>query len=199
MSVIYNQAAYDNAVKNYILANARKSFRVNVPRAGEIEAFLMDEVNKVNRFELWAKFYEALFIRYGKLTDKQVACVLNAIDKREAKKVEWAAKVAAENAKSGYVGKVGEKIKLTLKLVNIVEISVHRFSYYDSGVSYINIFKDDVGNVFIYRGKSNVGDKGDVVVLTASIKEQSEYKGCKQNVIQRPKVVEVFNEEKEVA
>lgn len=199
-SVIYDPVAYENATHQYIVNNARKTFAKNNPRYEEIADFLYAENYKTKPFELWASFYDALFNKYGKLTEKQVACVLKAIDKRTAQKAEWVEKKAAADAKSEFVGEVGDKIQIRLTVQAVIEIAVPAFSYYDSGVSWINILKDSAENIYVYRGKTFVGNKGETVVLKASIKEHSVYNGVKQNVIQRPKLVSTINkEEKEAA
>lgn len=193
MSHIQHEAAYENAIKRNILANARKTWLKNTPRAEEIETALVAG----RLYEHGQMSYTDNFIgqmarsldTYGKLTEKQCAAVIKGIEARAARKAEWADKQAALNANRQYVGTVGEKITLTLTLKRKVWFDT------DYGSSCICICEDADGNVVIYKGTSavftSVGEghieAGSVVKVTATVASHGVREGVKQTVIQRPK------------
>ena len=90
--------------------------------------------------------------------------------------------------KTEFFGTVGQKVELALSLE-------HRSSYETQwGETTIYAFVDEGGRHFIWKtstysaGMSDV-NTGDKVVLKGTIKEHNEYKGCKQTVLTRCKVV----------
>ena len=101
---------------------------------------------------------------------------------------------------SNYVGNIGDKINITLTLVSEYTFS----TIYGEKVIYV--MKDSEDNVFVWNTTSFLGiegtdsrgnwkfenvNRGDSFVCKASIKEHSEYKGTKQTVIVRVKVVSI--------
>ena len=95
-SEIENPEAYSNAIKRNIIANARKTWFNTVERADEIEMWL--DCNGGDGSNSFADSLGNALADYGKLSPKQCAAVLKIIDGNIAKKAEWAAKSAAENA-----------------------------------------------------------------------------------------------------
>lgn len=108
----------------------------------------------------------------------------------------------AENAKIEYFGAIGDKFEKELTFEKIFSYETH-FSYYGE-VSYILIFSDDEGHKFKWSTscgtykcwhKTNGKDAfleyevGKKYILKGSIKAHEEYKGCKQTVITRCKVL----------
>ena len=113
---------------------------------------------------------------------------------------------------SNYVGSVGAKVSDDLKLINCYEYTDYKFSYYGT-THYIYTLKDAEGNVYVWKTtalmamvmkddslKASEGlrkddtyyiRKGDVIHLVGKVKEHSEYKGTKQTVLTRCKVVEL--------
>lgn len=83
---------------------------------------------------------------------------------------------------SEYVGEVGQKIEKTLVLKRVYS--------FDSqfGVTHICNFADEAGNVFIWKTGSWRGDEGKTYTIKGMLKDHSEYKGIKQNVLTRCKV-----------
>ena len=57
----------------------------------------------------------------------------------------------------------------------------------------MNNLVDAQGNVFVYWG-NKLGNKGDVISLKATIKSHDVYKGVKQTIINRPKVIEILDQ-----
>jgi len=114
---------------------------------------------------------------WGTLSEKQTEATESCfatIDRKEATRLT-----------SEYIGNVGDKVTLTITIDRIVKIE----GYY--GTNYINIARDEQGNVLTYKGLTDIGLKGETKTIKASVKEHTLYDGVKQTIIQRPKVVEV--------
>jgi len=115
---------------------------------------------------------------WGNLTARQVEAVESCfavIDRLEAAR-----------ANSQHLGAVGDKVTLTITVERVI---VLKSEFY--GDNYITIASDEQGNAITYKGKTDIGNKGDTRTIKASVKEHTVYNGVKQTVIQRPKVVEV--------
>lgn len=116
--------------------------------------------------------------QWGNLTDRQAEAVESCfavIDRTEAAR-----------ANSQHIGAVGDNVTLTITVERIV---VLKSEFY--GDNYITIARDEQGNAVTYKGKTDIGNKGDITIVKASVKEHTVYNGIKQTVIQRPKVLEV--------
>lgn len=184
---IENPVAYENAIKRNIIANARKTWLANTPRALEI----LDAVEAGREYNKGTVIYKEGFMgsmasaldSYGKLTPKQSEAVLKGIEARAARKAEWDDKKAAIDATRAFVGTVGEKITITLKVVHIVELDG------SFGTIYINICEDADNNTIIYKGNAKgFPNKDETATITATVKEHGVRNGVKQTVIQRPKL-----------
>ena len=194
---IENPVAYERARHRNIIANAQLTFSRTYPEYREILDFIAAgrkyKDNQVCGYE--EGFLGSLahaYDTYGKLTSGQVGAVMKSIEKRNARRAEWADKKAALDATRQHVGTVGEKITLTLTIRHIVTLDG---TY---GTSYIYIMEDADQNVVIYKGNSDVmfmgsdglpRGKGDTLTITATVKEHGARDGVKQTVIQRPKKV----------
>jgi len=188
--VIENPAAYKNAVKRNIIANANKTWYAKTERASEIDEALNagrthNEHGSISGYvEGFIGSMAEAYDKYGKLSEKQSQAILKGIDARTARKAEWADKKAAIDATRDHVGIAGEKITLTLKVVHIVELDG------SFGTIYINICEDANNNTIIYKGNAKgFPDKGETATITATVKEHGVRNGVKQTVIQRPKAV----------
>jgi len=191
MANIEHKAAWEAGRKRNILANARKTWLANTPRAHEI--LDATEAGRNGRESYNDNFMGSMaraLDTFGKLSPKQCEAILKGIDMRAAKKAEWASKQAALDAKRQHVGTVGQKITLTTTIRHIVVLE----GMY--GTSYLYILEDADMNVVIYKGNSNVvgwtpegavRGKGDTLTITATVKEHGVRDGVKQTVIQRPK------------
>lgn len=115
--------------------------------------------------------------QWGNLSARQLEAVESCfavIDRTEAAR-----------ANSQYVGAVGDKITLTITVERIIVLESQ------FGANYITIARDEQGNAITYKGKTDIGNKGDTNTVKASVKEHTVYNGIKQTVIQRPKLVEM--------
>ena len=186
---IENPGAYAAATKRIIIANARKTWLANTPRAHEIlDAADAGRDYDNNGRESYKEGFMGSMAQaldtYGKLTPKQCEAILKGIDARAAKKAEWASEKAALDAKRAHIGAVGQKVTIELTVVHVVVLE----GMY--GTTYINICEDADQNVIIYKGSSNaIPGKGHTVNVTATVKEHGVRDGVKQTVIQRPKAV----------
>lgn len=101
---------------------------------------------------------------------------------------------------SEWVAEPKKRIDLTLTLVNDYVYEGCSYSYYDDGTRHIYTFRDADGNCFVWKTQKVIdcydeqteewtdAEVGDTIVMKATVKEHSEYKGTKQTVITRPKV-----------
>lgn len=134
----------------------------------------------------WAReqqgdFHQSLveqFAKRGSLSDAQVAALLRS--RQQAS--ERAAKVAQQAATSDHVGVIGDRhqFKLTIRFVRGFE------SLY--GMTFIHVMDDNAGNVIVYKGSKELGEKGASLSLVATVAEHGERDGIKQTVIKRPKI-----------
>lgn len=89
----------------------------------------------------------------------------------------------AKDSTSEYQFEVGQKVE--------VELNVLKINWFDSiyGTHYIYNMQDANGNVFIWKTACNEIQEGDKVTIKATVKEHNEYRGVKQTVLTRCKVV----------
>jgi hypothetical protein len=114
------------------------------------------------------------------LSDAQVSSLTLAVERLEAR--------AAQNATTAHLGEVGKRSEFTatIKFKKVFE-AVYG---YQRTTSTLYVMEDANGNALKYMS-SNVflGDVGDTVTFVASVKDHSEYKGVKQTVVTRAKLV----------
>lgn len=118
----------------------------------------------------------------GKFTGYVVSMV--ALYNREVERIakEYARQEQANKEKaSDYVGNIGDRIEI--KAVTATTISSFETAY---GITYINKFVDENGNVYMWFGNKAV-DEG-ITSVKGTIKEHKEYKGVKQTILTRCKV-----------
>lgn len=97
-------------------------------------------------------------------------------------------------SKSDYVGKVGDKIRITATMTGL------HFFKTQFGDQHIYTFTDIFNNVFVWKTTSYLDritkntcipvQKGEKVELIGTVKDHSEYNGIKQTVLTRCKMVE---------
>ena len=113
--------------------------------------------------------------QWGNLTQRQLEAVESCfavIDRLEAAR-----------ANSQHVGAVGDKVTMTITVERVIVLKTQ------FGTNYITIARDEQGNAVTYKGRINIGDKGDTNTIKASVKEHTVYNGIKQTAIQRPKII----------
>jgi hypothetical protein len=209
---IENEVAYAAAVKRNILANANKTFRANFERAEEVEVFLkkfiiVDDYDRIAGYkEGFMGSMASALANFGKLSQKQYDTVVRIMDEQAAKREAYIAAVEAQKALSAHVQTI-KNLKVKVDKVLIVEAT--KFSYYDIGFQYVYLMSDQQGNRIVYKTKSELGFKfkqsktdkflmdefavmtGMILWIKAGIKAHTEYKGEKQTIITRAKVLGV--------
>lgn len=123
--------------------------------------------------EFWDGFRESFFNRMAAPTERQIELVEGEMAKRAA------------NAASGHFGAVGDKVTLTITVERIIILQHPVY-----GTNYITIARCDNGNIVSYKGKTDIGNKGETLTIKATIKGHDVYNGIAQTQIQRPKVME---------
>lgn len=178
-------------IKGYNKDNKEKAYKV---KANEITEADKETAKKVIEFfttyepEEWDSFMNNIknivTNEYCKPYNGFVAYAVVAYEK-EIVKMEAKAIKEAENAKTEYVGNIGDKIT--------VNVEGKIVAGYDTqfGYTYIYKFTDKDGKVYIWKTTKDIelDDKGKFVgTVRGTIKEQNTYNGEKQNVLTRCKV-----------
>lgn len=111
--------------------------------------------------------------------------------KRIANEAEEA-RIKAQKAISQHVGQIGEKLDLEVTFDHTAWFECAAFHGFGTEIRYIHTFKDDAGNVLIWKTSTGLGDinpqEGERVRLRGAVKEHNEYKDEKQTVLTRCKV-----------
>jgi len=111
--------------------------------------------------------------RYG-LSDAQVD-LLGSVLRQRAERAQAA-------AKSAHVGAVGERLTFTARLDACPSFET------DFGVMYINILRDEAGNVIVYKGSKRMAEKGETITFKATVKAHDVREGVNQTVVARPAI-----------
>lgn len=197
---IENEARYEAAIQRNIRNNARKTRSAKwlaTPEGARANAFLfeLDEFEPTYREDgrfgdihpvvkaclgdFWTKMRDSV-AEWGSLTDGQTKAVLAMIARGEARVAERAKARAEEADKSGWIGTVGERRDFSLVIRTVIEMEGQY------GYSYLHVMHDDAGNVVIYKGTKELGERGMRVVVKATVKDHDIRDGVKQTKISRP-------------
>lgn len=139
--------------------------------------------------EIAKKMRDAL-MNWGSLTPKQLDLVRSMISRAEARvaarEQDRAAKLAADQAGSQHLGKVGERMNLNLTVERILSFET-QFGY-----TYINLCRSE-GSVVVYKGSNRLVEADDElpaqVAVKATVKAHDYRDGVAQTLISRPKVI----------
>jgi hypothetical protein len=114
--------------------------------------------------------------QYGSLSERQIELVKRVRDD--------VAKRAAEPQlpPSTYQGEVGKPLTVTVEILAVRE----REGYMPGTKSFWHLMRDAAGNVYTSRGAS-IGDRGEKIAGTFTVKAHEEYQGTKQTILQRPR------------
>lgn len=94
-------------------------------------------------------------------------------------------KKQTEQIKNEYVGTVGEKIQTELTLKNEFNFETQW------GISHIYIFKDAEGHEYKWNSSKSIEtEKQEKAIIKGTIKAQEEYKGIKQTILTRCKIID---------
>ena len=203
---IENEAAYYRARNAKIIANAQKTWRLKTPDHEIIENFLWNYFNEENKHgdgSFYGKLAESLFTQYGKLSEKQCDAVRKTIAIKAERRAAYLQAVEDQKARSEHLGVSSERIEVTVTVDKIVEVEVQKFNWFDSGIMLIYLLRDQNGNRIVYKTKSSLFynnepiEEKTTITIKATVKMHSEYKGEKQTIVQRAKVVSVTEANKE--
>jgi hypothetical protein len=114
---------------------------------------------------------------WGNLSQRQLEAVESCfavIDRTEAAR-----------ANSQHVGAVGDKVTLTITVERIIVLESQ------FGTNFITIARDEQGNAITYKGRVDIGGKGDTNTIKATVCAHTVYNGIKQTTVQRPKLLEL--------
>lgn len=129
---------------------------------------------------------------------------------REEREAKWKEQEEARKAKSQHVGKIGDRITAVVTFNFSASYRVKSFTGF--GETEMNIYNmtDDNGNTLVWKTSTALGidvqndegktiwmipEKGDRISLKATIKEHNEYKGEKQTILTRVKVLNITEKE----
>lgn len=87
-----------------------------------------------------------------------------------------------ETFPSQWQGSIGERLEFEATVTDIREVG------YNGNI--ISTLVDEAGNVYNLWNK--IAEKGDKIKVRATVKKHSEYRGLKQTMVNRPKVLEVL-------
>lgn len=192
---VEHESAYVAAAKSIIKGRAAekklREFKENNSDGEALIKFIADKAFKWADDHDWDRAYNDIrnlkprnffdkihlsVLEWGAPTQGQADAVRRIIDQENAKKAEW----AARDARSAHIGSVGDKIEIEAVI------------YFQTGFSnqwgYTTITGFRAGdNIIIHKGAAPAGEKGDRVILKATIKEHGERNGVKQTIVTRPK------------
>jgi hypothetical protein len=125
---------------------------------------------------------------FGALTEKQAQVVRDAL----ARKEQWVADADKKRAaaleadrQSVFVGELKERRDWVLTIGKVLSFDG------EWGTTYINLMKDEAGNVVIGKGTKSYGEAGTTVKVKATVVKHDTRDGVQQTFVNRPKFEEV--------
>jgi len=195
MSHIHNPQRYEAAIQARIKMNARmtrkKKWLATYNDAKQIEEWLCGyytcDESDLMPYRPNSKFLDSMMEdlqEWGQLTERQTEAVRNAYHKSIDNEKKYAVECKAKNEKVEFVGDIKERREFILTVKH-----VHEFCS-QWGVVFINICEDQKGNPIVCKGGFNWEDRINTTIkIKATIKAHDIYKGLKQTVINRPKIL----------
>lgn len=97
--------------------------------------------------------------------------------------------LANNDPTSEYFGEVDKRYDLTLTYVR--SHSWETTFAYNRSIQYLHSFKDEAGNIFVWKTGTSLYniEENSTVTIKGTVKEHSEYRGIKQTVLTRCKVL----------
>ena len=103
---------------------------------------------------------------------------------REVEKIKVKKQEKKEKQQSNYVGNIKDKIQ---KELTLIKEFIFETEY---GIMHIYKFKDAENNIYIWKTSKNIGkEEGEKTKIKGTIKDHSEYRGEKQTVLTRCKII----------
>ena len=103
------------------------------------------------------------------------------------RKMQQLAKEKVARETTNYVGNIGDKITVDVANYRCLYNKYTRISNYNSAISYIYEIIGKDGNTYIWSSSNKL--EGDIKQVIGTIKDHKEYKGVKQTVLTRCKVI----------
>lgn len=198
---INEEARYNNNVKGveatctravHLMTNNEKPNEMsnkwhNIYKSKDTEAFVEDALEWIKSYNEPNDFMENLRVicsgSHIKVSDVGFAACLMDLYKRHLEHEKTRKQKEQENEMYRYYGEVGEKVTLNGRLACVTSYSTQ------FGVMYI--YKMIYNSaIFVWKTSKYLGidDSGEEVNLVGTIKEHSEFRGVKQNMLVRCKV-----------
>ena len=105
----------------------------------------------------------------------------------QAKKAEAEAKARAESQTSNHIGKIGDRIQVSVQSVKCLTSWENTFSYYPT-TTYLYKIVDQEGNVFTWKTSTFIDEDNLHQMITGTVKEHNEFRGVKQTALTRCKI-----------
>lgn len=105
----------------------------------------------------------------------------------QARKAEAEAKAKKEAQVSKHIGKVGERIQISVQSVKCLTSWENTFGYYPT-TTYLYKIVDAEGNVFTWKTSNTINEDHLPQTMVGTIKEHTEFRGVKQTVLTRCKM-----------
>ena len=173
----YNKSDSENPT-SHDLANLLFGFNI-ADRLSDIKPdySLIEEINN---------WLDTVNDNYGYLYNAKLAWLNQFCEARDlgliASLISTYLKIKNRTFSSNYVGNIGDKIEI--KPVSVRVLYSQQWSYYS--YSYKLELKDNEGNIYIWSTTNMPTDED---TIKATVKEHTEYKGIKQTVITRGKIL----------
>lgn len=97
---------------------------------------------------------------------------------------ERVVKEGSEKRVSSWVGYEGERKTFSVTIERLIPTSS------EWGNSFLHSSKDEEGNVITFFNVNKLGEEGESVTITGTVKKRDDYKGIKQTVLNRVKKVD---------
>jgi hypothetical protein len=201
---MWSESAYHDAIARNIKRNAFKTFTRTYQRAEEVAQFLGGHLPdpKKGPQNFLESMAAVLLNKFGKLTAGQYEAVCKIIDDRAAKIAQRQQALDNQAARLQELGIKSERLDFMVTLEKLLSFKVPAPEC-ESDTMLVYIFRDDAGHKIVCKTKTVLGweeelegrtdfrkiREGDHVHLKATVKCHEEYKGEKQTVVQRAKVV----------
>lgn len=147
------------------------------------EGFLASRIThptvKAAAGDFYGKLYTSL-CDWGRLTPGQEAACLKLIDGAAERLAKREATIAAKRETAKHIGTVGERrdFDLSIKFTTSFETQF--------GFTFVHVCEDADGNVVVYKGSKELGNRGDAIKVKATIKAHDYRDGIAQTIITRP-------------
>lgn len=155
-----------------------------IEREARFNAFATEHGDVITFLSKWqgqtgflADMYAAIG-RWGSLTEGQLKAVRGSMTRE--------AQAEKDRNTSAYQGEIGKPLTVTLEILATRE---HVFEGFPPRISTWHLMRDEKGNMYTMRGVA-LGDKGERITATFTVKAHETYKDVAQTVLQRPRKLE---------